>query len=232
MLDRVVKRILAALGLLTSYTVMTVASTVFAQAAALPDYTSVGIENVTTYHFRASATGDLHGYFAGEDAGYTSTLGLLVNGAQVASGLFSNHSTAVGAFHDFGHVNAGDRLTFFIQNQGGTYYSDTSMNNDGVNHVYASAFAGNSKVPAGTYVGFEDLYGGGDLDYNDLQFVFSEISSRTTSSGLTLLDQGPSSDVAISVSQVPVPAACPMFGAGLLVLGMIRYRKRRQASVA
>ena len=34
-------------------------------------------------------------------------------------------------------------------------------------------------IPAGTYVAFEDLVGGGDKNYNDLSFVFTNISTRT-----------------------------------------------------
>ena len=34
-------------------------------------------------------------------------------------------------------------------------------------------------VPAGVYIGFEDLYGGGDMDYNDNQFLFTNVGTPT-----------------------------------------------------
>jgi hypothetical protein len=48
------------------------------------------------------------------------------------------------------------------------------MNADGANHVYSTSFPGTSTIPAGTYVGFEDLAKSvSDFNYADEQFVFS-----------------------------------------------------------
>jgi hypothetical protein len=45
--------------------------------------------------------------------------------------------------------------------------------------VYSTAFSGDALhgIPAGTYVGFEDLRGGGDFDYGDETFVFTNIAA-------------------------------------------------------
>jgi len=79
------------------------------------------------------------------------------------------------------------------------------MNSDGVNHVYSTDFGGNSLVPAGTFVAFEDLQGGGDLNYNDENFVFTNVS---TSNG------------------VPEPGSLALLGAALAGLAVARRRKR------
>jgi hypothetical protein len=187
-----------------------------AEAAVLPNYPHPNIENPDTYVFKAPETGTLYGYFAGSDAGYTSTLGVLVNGAETISGVFNNHNTVYGASLALANVVKGDVLTFFIDNSY-RFYSDPSMNPDKFNHVYSASFGGDGTVPAGTYVGFEDYYGGGDKDYNDLNFVFNE----------QVLGGG-----TVPLSGVPLPAAFPMFGAAVLGLGAFGYaRQRRRRAV-
>ena len=180
-------------------------------AATIP-YPDKGIEAPANSFFAAS-TGDLKGYFYGASAAFTETVGLEVNGILRASNLFNNKSTTAGAAYDFGLVKAGDLLTFILHvSTGDTFYSDQSRNKDGLNHVYTTAYAGGvSAIPAGTYIGFEDLRGGGDKDYNDDTFVFTNTTT--------------------SLSAVPLPASAPMFGAALLGLAGLGYvAKRKKAS--
>ena len=57
------------------------------------------------------------------------------------------------------HVNAGDLVAMALKADGHTYYAFTSANADAVTHLW--------NYGLNTY-GWEDLYGGGDQDYNDL----------------------------------------------------------------
>ncbi len=147
--------------------------------AVFPSYGTPGTENPDTYSFTASSTGDLLAYFAGSSAGYTDLLGVQVNG--VDSGILglNNHTTALGATLNFGPVTAGDVLTFYIKvtDTGDLFYSDASLNSDSQQHAFSAAYAGGDfGIPAGQFVSFEDLNGGGDHDYNDVSFVIGGIS--------------------------------------------------------
>ena len=149
-----------------------------AEAATIP-YQNQGTENPITYTFVANSSGPLLAYFIGSGASFSQTLGLLVNDNDDRGTALANHSSQYGTMHNFGNVNAGDILVFYIdvQTTGFTYYSDVSKNDDGVNHVYSTTFEGDGKIPAGTYVGFEDLSlhqtGWTDHNYTDEQFVFT-----------------------------------------------------------
>lgn len=180
-----------------------------AQASPSP-YPTPGIPNATTYAFTASSAGDITAYFAGSTASYDNALSLLVNGVSTGIVGLDNHSSSYGQLLDFGAVNAGDVLVFELINLNpggiGPWYSDASMNSDGVNHVYSSAYAGDSSIPAGTYVAFEDLPASrSDFNYNDEDFVFTNVTAS---------------------NNVPEPAGLALFGLGLAALGI---RRRRQS---
>jgi hypothetical protein len=178
-----------------------------ANAGAIP-YPNPGTQNPDTYTFTASSNGDLVAYFLGTGAAYNEDLGVLVNG--VDTGLYGlpNHATAVDASFNFGTVHAGDVLTFFIrvQTTGDTFYSNKALNSDGVNHVYSTSFAGDGTAPAGTYVAFEDLNGGGDLNYHDETFSFVNVSTRPA---------------------VPEPTNVALLLAGLGLIGTMARRRQR-----
>jgi len=150
-------------------------------ADAIP-YADVGHVNPVTYSFTASNTGDISAYYLGSTAGYTEYLGLLVNGVDSGITGLQNHgvtpATTIGQQLDFGAVTAGDVLTFYIYvyDLQGAWYSDPALNADEVNHVYSTGYTG-PDAPAGTYVAFEDLPGGGDLNYHDETFVFTNVAS-------------------------------------------------------
>lgn len=176
-------------------------------------YPNAGTENTNLYTFTATADGEIGAYFYNETAGYTNTLSLLVNGVitpESAAGVLNNHTSSMGDFVNLGSVHTGDVLTFQLNvlSTGETLYSDKSLNNDGINHVYSTAFSGDAVhgIPTGTYVGFEDLHGGGDLDYDDETFVFT--------------------NVATAITAVPEPETYAMLLVGLGLIGFIAGRRK------
>jgi len=140
-------------------------------------------------------------------------LGLLVNG--VSTGLFglNNHTSAIGESFNFGHVVAGDVLTFVDLVTGyATWYSDPALNGGNGNHVYSKtvgadeAFAGSV---AGTYVAFEDLiFPNSDFNYRDHTFVFAIASA------------------------VPEPSTWAMLILGFAGVGFMAYRRRKAEAFA
>jgi hypothetical protein len=143
----------------------------------------IGVENPIIYSFTATNTGSLGAYFySGSSAAYTNELTMLVNGVATNIQGLNNHSSAYGDYFDLGNVFAGDKIVFEMVNLNwmgiGPWYSDKLMNFDGINHIYSTSFDGDSIIPAGTYVAFEDLVGGGDFNYNDLSFVFTNVTTN------------------------------------------------------
>jgi hypothetical protein len=197
---------------LTSGFLSSVLTVVSASAGVIP-YPNTGMQNATTYTLTALATADVIAYFTGSGAAYTETLGLNVNGVSTGITGLNNHTSALGQSLDLGHANAGDALTFFInvQNTGNTWYSNQSLNTDGANHVYSTDFSGNGTIPAGTYVGFEDLAAGvTDWNYTDEQFVFTNTTAV--------------------VGSVPEPTSVALFGLGLAGLTGLLGRSGRRGS--
>jgi hypothetical protein len=149
-------------------------------ADAIP-YPNPGTQNPVTYTFRAATSGDLTAYFDGTDAAYDESIGLLVNGVDTGITGLQDHQSGLGDHLSFGHVNAGDVLTFKlnVSTTGATFFSNAAMNFDGVNHVYSTSFSGDAGhgIPTGTYVAFEDLTGGGDFNYVDEQIVVTNVTA-------------------------------------------------------
>lgn len=133
-------------------------------------------------------------YFLGANASFRNSLGFTLNGdtpfdksAQLifpdasgrANGGGSNNlrrdrsnPLIAGDFVDLGYFPINTKLDFFLiadgANKGRRYFStDVSQNGDGLYH--AVSFMSD----ASTYlmIGFEDIWGGGDRDYNDSLFV-------------------------------------------------------------
>ena len=188
-----------------------------AASAALPSYPSWGAENSEAYTFTATGTGPVTGYFAGATAGYGSMVGLSINGGPVTLWGLQNNSTALGTPFMMGLVTTGDVMRFVLSVSMNSSFgpadpaspdyflsSDPALNPSGSQHIYSTAYAGGDYgIPAGTFIGFEDIIplASSDKDYDDHQFVF-------TGPGLNQVPEGGSAIV--------------LLGLALSGLGMVR----------
>jgi len=150
-------RILASIGaLLVSAPAYAVECVTTSTGGAIPAAELVVIDEDAT----ATAT------FCDGSAGYTSDVYL---GDPSTVYIGTGHVTPSGTEVDLGAFTAGDELIFFIyvHDTGYTYYTGPgSRNPDGVVHAAVT------ELGEGLYhVGFEDLWGGGDADYDDINIV-------------------------------------------------------------
>lgn len=201
------KTFCASLGLAAALAFSTSAS------AAVIGYANAGTENSATYNLVAASTGKVTAYFMASDAGYENELTLYVNGKATGVYGLNNHKSEAGAILDFGSVNVGDKLVFALRTLKPSnvlpVYSDSALNADGLQHIYSTSFAGSGTIPAGTYVGFEDMFKGGDFDYNDENFVFTNVAVQ---------------------AEVPEPASLALLFAGAIGIGASRKaRAKRKA---
>lgn len=136
-------------------------------------YPTPGTPAPVTASFVAVAAGQLVAYYTGAAGGFTNLVGARINGVDGAIGL-TNQGSAYGQTFVLGTVSTGDSLVFFIDVNAGSarYYTDPSLNTDGVNHAWSAPYAGDALVPAGINIAFEDLANGGDFNYNDHSIVF------------------------------------------------------------
>jgi hypothetical protein len=139
------------------------------------------------------------------DSAFTSELGLY--DATFSRLLFVMNDEPAGVtatfnpFLDFG-IAPGSELIFGIRvvnNSSEFFMGPAGRNPDNVVHAAVD------NMGAGVFhVGFEDFFGGGDLDYNDNRFAFSE-----------------------GVRQTPEPAALGLVALGLVSIGYLRRRRTR-----
>ena len=174
-----------------------------ASAGPIP-YPDIGTPAPTT-SFTAEADGAITAYFYKSWASYESMIGLWVNGVSTGYYGLLNSTSTMGDSFFLGNVSAGDELVFELvvttTNPDLKWFSDPTLNSDGKNHTYSTDFEGYGVIPEGTYVAFEDLPKLGDIDYNDYQFVFTNIKAN-----------------------VPEPFGLVLFGLGIAALGFARKR--------
>lgn len=147
----------------------------------------------------AAGTGDIIIRFEGSNASYNSRIS--VNGS---TEIFPNHSTAVGTEFNLGSFAAGTLLDVVLNviTTGNFFHSGSGATNvDGLAHAAVT-----TGLDGRTYVSFEDLVGGGDRDYNDHMFSFTNVTT--------------------TVSVVPEPSTLALSLAGLGVLGFLLSRRR------
>jgi hypothetical protein len=116
----------------------------------------------------------------------------------------SRDPTAVGSSSNLGAFAAGTELVFHLHvlTTGDDFFTGpASRNPDGAVHAQGSLWAGTPGIPtAGVLVGFEDLFGGGDADFNDFQFV-------VTNAAL------------VDAASVPEPSTLLLLASGLTAMG-------------
>lgn len=159
----------------------------------------------------AANDGDVIATYLGATAAYSNDLYLYVSSGS-DTWIFNNQSTPVGTTVNLGSFSAGDELLFYIyvNDTGNSFYSgsDTSLNTDGIYHAIVDF----DYAPGETYVGFEDLLNGGDRDYDDVMFSFTNLASEGGLGG----------------DPVPEPSTIALLGLGLVGLVGAGARKRRK----
>jgi len=150
--------------------------------------------------------GEVIATFLGYSADYTSDL-YLDSSPNAPGIIFTNKTTLPGTMVNLGSFSGGTELVFrlSVRDTGFPFFTGPGVGNpDGEPHVLVdSQFALST-----TYVGFEDLWGGGDRDYDD--FIFS-LTNATTMPPL----------------HTPEPSAVLLLGSGLLGLVLKQWRKGR-----
>ena len=119
--------------------------------------------------------------FLASNSGYNNQFGL----SSPSSMFFGyGYSTPAGTVFDLGNYTNGTELIFYLTNgRGQTFYSGpASRNPDNVAHAYVKSISDDT-----WNVGWEDLYGGGDRDYNDIIYniTFTNLMIDSDGDGLT-----------------------------------------------
>lgn len=141
--------------------------------------------------------------FLSKTAAYSNDLYL----QGTSDSILNNQTASPGAQYSLGTFLAGAELSFtmFVKNTGFAYYTGSaSLNPDSLIHAAYDVTSGQS-----LNIGFEDLFNGGDKDYDDLVFSLNNVRVGTL------------------VTAVPEPETFSMLAAGLLLIGLAKRRKSK-----
>ena len=163
----------------------------------------VAVNSLDLSKLTLATTHDVQATFVYEGAGYVNTLGVNTKGNGISGGnpevifpaVRSSDSAFASApagtrtaqdpllpgdFVDLGVMQKGTKLDFFLiangANGGTTDWDTAGKNADGLDHVAAftpGVFATAQPNSPYLFISFEDLWGGGDKDYNDAIFAIN-----------------------------------------------------------
>jgi hypothetical protein len=172
--------------------------------------------------------GDVVVTFVSNGAGYTSELFLDGPFGNNFGAIFNNATTSMGATMNLGAFAAGTELVFrlLVQQTGDLFYTGPAIRNlDGIVHAMMQDAAGQ------VIVGFEDLFGGGDFDYDDLVFAFTNVSpadepGTSVTTGTPGSSEGSGGGAGGGAITVDEPSSLLMFGFGLAALVFVMKRQK------
>lgn len=181
---------------------------------------SIVASTAMAVRFEVANDGPVTGYFAGATAQYSSFMNAKFDtSAMPGSPLenpydnpyVSNH-VAIGTNYFWGNYDAGTQVIFNmrVMDTGEWFYSKEDFNSDGLNHMYYHAFVNSEGVPS-LYVGWEDIKGLGDKDFNDGAIIFQNVQVAD-----------------MNIPAVPEPETYVMFLIGLGLVGFTVHRRRKQ----
>lgn len=150
--------------------------------------------------------GEVMVYFRSSDAAFDSLLWLDL-GASIGP-IFHNHESSSGASVSLGVISAHTKLPFRLEVltlPNNWNLGPAGLNTDGNVHARVGQWMADLLITQNGYlVGFEDLPGESDFDYNDFEFVVTGVIDHT-----------------------PEPATFGLLGTALVALGVARFRRRR-----
>jgi hypothetical protein len=153
-----------------------------------------------------ASTDNVIGKFLGADTAFLNDL-FLSSPANSLGVIFNNLSTPAGTTLNLGSLALATELVFriHVNDTGDDFFTGPAFRNpDAIEHaVVDDAFSATE-----TLIAFEDLFGGGDLDFNDLQFSFTNVASAPP-------------------NRVPEPSSVLLLALGLM--GMRLVQRQRQA---
>lgn len=155
-----------------------------------------------------AGTGNVIATFRGHGAAFSNDLYLDLGPLGPTGGdlfVFNNHTASIGDTVDLGSFTPGTELIFrlHVNNTGYDFFTGpASRNPDGIAHALVDL----TLFPGETYVGFEDLFGGGDRDFNDIMYSFSNTTT----------------------APIPEPSTWLLMGTGLAGFAIARLRNRKK----
>ena len=164
--------------------------------------------------------GDVVVTFVSNGALYTNELYLDGPAGDGLGAIFNNWETPIATSLNLGTFAMGTELIFSlaVTNTGDVFSTGSGDRNaDGLAHAVVDEGLGQ------VFVGFEDRFGGGDLDYNDLVFAFTNVRGDVSGGGSeTGSGAGTGSDLFAAVDE---PTSLMLLGSGLVAVVMMMKRQ-------